>query len=194
MTIKEACIKVLTELGGRAPLKIICVMVQETVSLKGATPYNSICTELITHPSDFRRTPGRKGVWELTSYQDEVTELKQTIKEKDAEIFELKSKIEILENKQTVEEFVGKLIKATKSLFKIHREYADFVRQVLEFLGFTKEAEELGAWIEYKENRLADAVEKIAERPALSVDVKAGAHAQISEQGITNQYPLISNR
>ena len=194
MTIKEACIKVLTELGGRAPLKIICVMVQETVSLKGATPYNSICTELITHPNDFRRTPGRKGVWELTSYQDEVTELKQTIKEKDAEIFELKSKIEILENRQTVEEFVGKLIKATKSLFKIHREHADFVRQVLEFLGFTKEAEELGAWIEYKENRLADAVEKIAERPALSVDVKAGAHAQISEQGITNQYPLISNR
>ncbi len=194
MTIKEACIKVLTELGGRAPLKIICVMVQETVSLKGATPYNSICTELITHPNDFRRTPGRKGVWELTSYQDEVTELKQTIKEKDAEIFELKSKIEILENRQTVEEFVGKLIKATKSLFKIHREHADFVRQVLEFLGFTKEAEELGAWIEYKENRLADAVEKIAERPALSVDIKAGAHAQISEQGITNQYPLISNR
>ena len=181
-------------MGGRAPLKIICVMVQETVSLKGATPYNSICTELITHPNDFRRTPGRKGVWELTSYQDEVTELKQTIKEKDAEIFELKSKIEILENRQTVEEFVGKLIKATKSLFKIHREHADFVRQVLEFLGFTKEAEELGAWIEYKENRLADAVEKIAERPALSVDIKAGAHAQISEQGITNQYPLISNR
>ena len=25
MTIKEACIKVLTELGGRAPLKIICM-------------------------------------------------------------------------------------------------------------------------------------------------------------------------
>lgn len=188
MTIKEACIKVLTELGGRAPLKIICMKVQETVTLKGATPYNSICTELITHPNDFRRTPGKKGLWELTSYQEEMAELKQTIKEKNDEISFLISKIEMLEKRPTVEEFIRKLVKATKSLFKIHRAHADYIRQALEVLGFTKDAEELASWIEHQENRLADAVEKMAEKPAVQVDIKDGAHAQISEQSIVNQH------
>ena len=194
MTIKEACIKVLTDLGGRAPLKLICMMVQEIVTLKGATPYNSICTELITHPNDFRRTPGRKGLWELTSYQDEVTELKRTVKDRDDEICDLKSKVAMLERRQTVEGFVRKCIDDAKKLFRVHRENADPLRQLLDVSGYADEAEELGAWIEHKENRIVDAVEKIAERPLLSVDINAGAHAQISEQGITNQYPLISNR
>ena len=81
MTIKEACIKVLTESGGRAPLKILCMKVQELVVFKGATPYNSICTELLTHPKDFRRTEGKKGWWELTSFQEEMAELKQQVAE-----------------------------------------------------------------------------------------------------------------
>ena len=35
MTINEACIKVLTELGGKAPLKLICLKVQEIVVFRG---------------------------------------------------------------------------------------------------------------------------------------------------------------
>ena len=77
MTIKEACIKVLTESGGRAPLKILCMKVQELVVFKGATPYNSICTELLTHPKDFRRTEGKKGWWELTSFQEVMNDYKR---------------------------------------------------------------------------------------------------------------------
>lgn len=61
MTIKEACIKVLTESGGRAPLKILCMKVQELVVFKGATPYNSICTELLTHPKDLEQKVKRDG-------------------------------------------------------------------------------------------------------------------------------------
>ncbi len=67
----------LTELGGRAPLKLLCMKVQEIVVFKGATPYNSICTELINHPKNFRRTEGKKGWWELVSYQEEVAALKK---------------------------------------------------------------------------------------------------------------------
>jgi hypothetical protein len=96
--------------------------------------------------------------------------------------------VELLEKRPTVEEFIRKLVKATKSLFKIHRDHADYIRQALEVLGFTKDAEELASWIEHKENRLADAVEKMAEKPAVQVDIKAGAHAQISEQSIVNQH------
>ena len=36
-----------------------------------------------------------------------------------------------------------------------------------------------------------EALREIAARPAVQIDVKAGSHAQISEQGITNQYPQL---
>ncbi len=41
---------------------------------------------------------------------------------------------------------------------------------------------------------LTEAVMKVANKPAMLVDVKAGAHAQITEQGIINQYPELPNK
>lgn len=194
MTQKDALEQALKELGGRAHLQDIYPVALKYITHKeGSKIYDSL-RGCIHDKRRFRRSPGMPTGWyELISFQEEIANLKQGIAKRDEEISSLKEKVELLEKRPTVEEFVRKLVKATKSLFKIHRAHADFIRQVLELLGFTDEAEELGAWIEHKENRIVDAVEKIAERPLLSVDVNAGAHAQISEQGITNQYPLISN-
>ena len=100
MTINEACIKVLTELGGRAPLKLLCAKVQEIVVFKGATPYNSICTELINHPKNFRRTEGKKGWWELVSYQEEVAALKkenEELKESNKRLTSIPKEAEFIE-------------------------------------------------------------------------------------------------
>lgn len=42
--------------------------------------------------------------------------------------------------------------------------------------------------------QIKEATQKMAERPAVQVEVKEGAHAQISEQGITNQYLELPNK
>ena len=42
--------------------------------------------------------------------------------------------------------------------------------------------------------QMAEATQKMAEKPAVQIDVKEGAHAQISEQGITNQYLELPNK
>lgn len=143
--------------------------------------------------TDTFRSP-KRGWWELVSYQEEISNLKQKIQSQEGEISYLKAKIETLEKRQTVEDFVKSQVKTTKQLFMVRRGDADSIRQILGVVGYAKEAEELAAWIEYKENRLTNAVEKIADRPAVQVDVKDGAHAQISELGITNHYPQLENK
>lgn len=42
--------------------------------------------------------------------------------------------------------------------------------------------------------QMAEATQKMAEKPAVQIDVREGAHAQISEQGITNQYMELPNK
>jgi arginine deiminase len=158
MTINEACIKVLTELGGKAPLKLICLKVQEIVVFKGATPYNSICTELINHPKNFRRSEGQKGWWELTSYQEEVAELKSQI-------------VELTEtNKQLIAipkeaEFVDRFLKEVMNEYKRKRGEADPIRNILRHMGHEEAAAVLDAWIDEKEDELTKALLRLAEKP-----------------------------
>lgn len=194
MTQKDALEQALKELGGRAHLQDIYPVALKYITHKeGSKIYDSL-RGCIHDKRRFRPSPGMPTGWyELISYQEEIAKLNEEIAKKDKEISSLKVKVELLEKRPTVEDLIRKLVKATKSLFKIHRAHADFVRQVLELLGFTKDAEELAAWIEYKENRLADAVEKMAEKPTVQVDIKAGAHAQISEQGIANQHAPVNS-
>ena len=189
MTQKEALEQALKELGGRAHLQDIYPIALKYITHKeGSKIYDSL-RGCIHDKRRFRHSPGMPTGWyELISYQDEIAKFKQEIVKRDEEISSLKRKVELLEKRPTVEDFIRRLVKATQSLFKIHRSHADYIRQALEVLGFTKEAEELASWIEHKENRLADAVEKMAEKPAVQVDIKAGAHAQISEQSIVNQH------
>ena len=144
MTINEACIKVLTELGGRAPLKLLCMKVQEIVVFKGATPYNSICTELINHPKNFRRTEGKKGWWELVSYQEDIACRNQRIKELEEDNARLK-------NVRTEDDFVKKFVQETKHFFKHDRKKADTIRQIMIKVGRSDADKELDAWIEGRE-------------------------------------------
>ena len=158
MTINEACIKVLTELGGRAPLKLLCIKVQEIVVFKGATPYNSICTELINHPKNFRRTEGKKGWWELVSYQEEVATLKK-------ENEELKERNNVLIAIPKEAEFIEKFLAEVMNEYKRKRPDADPIRNILRHMGHEEAAAVLDAWIDEKEDELAKALLKLAEKP-----------------------------
>ena len=156
--VNEACIKVLTEVGGKAPLKLICLKVQEIVVFRGATPYNSICSELINHPKNFRRSEGQKGWWELTSYQEEVANLKSKI-------------VELTEtNKQLIAipkeaEFVDRFLKEVMNEYKRKRGEADPIRNILRHMGHEEAAAVLDAWIDEKEDELTKALLRLAEKP-----------------------------
>ena len=154
MTIKEACVKVLTTEGGKAPLKLICAKVQKLVVLKGATPYNSICTELITHPNDFRRSEGQKGWWELTSYQEEVATLRKENKE-------LRESNNVLIGIPKEAEFVDRFLKEVMNEYKRKRGEADPIRNILRHMGHEDAAAVLDAWIDEKEDELKKALEKL---------------------------------
>jgi hypothetical protein len=151
MTINEACIKVLTELGGRAPLKLLCMKVQEIVVFKGATPYNSICTELINHPKNFRRTEGKKGWWELVSFQEEIASRDKRIKELEEVNARLKSV-------KTEDDFVRRMVAEAKILYKHDKDSMDVIRQILHNLGRSDAEEELDAWIEGRVYKPSDTV------------------------------------
>ena len=153
MTINEACIKVLTELGGRAPLKLLCAKVQEIVVFKGATPYNSICTELINHPKNFRRTEGKKGCWELVSYQEEIASRDRRIKELEEENARLKSV-------KTEDDFVERFVKKVKHNLKRDKKTVEEIRKLMDALGRSDADKELDDWLQGKDKKVVKQVTK----------------------------------
>ena len=73
LTHKEAVKKVLKELGGRARLWDIYPRVIPLVKYKPGSDIKATLRRLLqTTPNLFRRTEGRKGWWELVSFQEEL--------------------------------------------------------------------------------------------------------------------------
>ena len=155
MKQKEAIEKALQELGGRATLQDINPLAMEDGDFSGSQkPKNTIRNCLQKSPKSFRPSPGMpKGWWELISFQEEIARRDQYIKELEAEAKERNREIEVLKRRPTVDDFVKRLVSATKKLFGINRKHADYVRQVLLKLGRDEEQEELLLWIEHKEKK-----------------------------------------
>ena len=159
MTISEACEKALKDLGGRAHLSDIYPRVLKMVKLTGATPTNSIRTEMKNHPLLFRHSPNKpRGWWELTSYQEEIVELKSQIEELTEE------------NKQLIAipkeaDFVDRFLKEVMNEYKRKRGDADPIRNILRHMGHEEAAAVLDAWIDEKEDELTKALLRLAEKP-----------------------------
>ena len=141
MTISEACVKALNELGGRALLSDIYPRVMKLVEIKSATPDASIRAELQNHPMLFRRTPDKRGWWELVSFQEEIAS-------RDRRIAELESENTNLKSVKTEDDFVKRLVKETKNLYKHEKDKIEVIRQILYKVGRSDAEEELDAWIE----------------------------------------------
>jgi len=145
MTQKEAIIKALEKLGGRAQLKGIYPIAMELVHFGGKTPENTIRNYLQTHPKDFRHSDGKPdGWWELTSFQEEVAEMK-------AEIKNLKEENERLRAVPTEDDFVNKLVTDAENRYKYEKDMIKAIRTILYNLGRTEDAAKLDACIEGKE-------------------------------------------
>ncbi|MBR6606494.1 MAG: hypothetical protein IKK92_11645, partial [Prevotella sp.] len=70
---------------------------------------------------------------------------------RDAQIAELTDEIKRLKAIKTEDDFVRRMVKETKLLYKHEKEKTDVVRQILYKLGRSDEEAELDAWIEGKE-------------------------------------------
>lgn len=155
MTQKEAIIKVLKELGGRAKLTDIYPRVIKLVYFKPDSDMQAtIRAIMLRDPTNFRRTEGKKGWWELTSYQEEIVC-------RDEEIARLKAEVERLRKVPTEDDFVKRFIEATKTQFKFRPQAADAVRQIMDKMGRNDAEAILGTWIEGKENKHAVAIGKV---------------------------------
>ena len=117
-------------------------------------PKNTIRNCLQKSPKSFRPSPGMPKGWsELISFQEGIARRDQYIKELEAEAKERNREIEVLKRRPTVDDFVKRLVSATKKLFGINRKHADYIRQVLLKLGRDEEQEELLLWIQHKEKK-----------------------------------------
>lgn len=154
MTQKEAIIKVLTDLGGRAHLKSIYPRVAQLVAFKeGSDSQATIRNHLQTHPEHFRQTEGMKGYWELVSFQEEIASLKQEINDLKNQLLEKDRTIEDLKTVKTEDDFVKRLLKETKKMFNHERSKAVGISQLLDKMGRCNDFEDLDAWIEGRERR-----------------------------------------
>lgn len=186
MTQIEAVEKALKILGGQAELRFIYLV---AIDLIGEHNSNNIRANirrcLNSNPKLFCPIKEKgDGWWGLVSYQNELNE-------KDNKIMELQAEVKAWESRTTLEDFMKLLLEVTMNLFRIRRQNADFVRQVLSVMGLKKEEAVLAAWIENKENQLLEAIRELAKNPKVQVNVKPGATAQITEQGITNNYLIL---
>ena len=134
-------------------MKLLCAKVQEIVVFKGATPYNSICTELINHPKNFRRTEGKKGWWELVSYQEEIASRDKRIKELEEENARLKSV-------KTEDEFVARFVKKVKHNLKRDKKTVEEIRKLMDALGRSDADKELDDWLQGKDKKVVKQVTK----------------------------------
>ena len=146
MTQKEAIIKALEMLGGRAQLKDIYPLAIEIGDFSRSQNMKATIRNcLLTNPKDFRHSDGKPvGWWELTSFQEEIAEMK-------AEIKNLKEENERLRAVPTEDDFVNKLVTDAENRYKYEKDMIKAIRTILYNLGRTEDAAKLDAWIEGKE-------------------------------------------
>ena len=159
-TQKEAARKALEILGGRAQMKYICLVAAHLIghNTQAKDVKNNVRREIYTNSTLFQRVPDMPdGWWELVSYQEEIAV-------RDNEIEALKAEVERLKKVPTEDDFVKKLIKATKTQFRFKRNEADAVRQVMDKLGRSDADADLTAWMEGRENKASVSIGKLEVR------------------------------
>jgi hypothetical protein len=167
MTQKEAIIKALDALGGRAKLVDIYPRVIQLAKFKpDSDKQATIRTTLQRHPECFRSSTGKpKGWWELVSYQKELAELKNKV----AELTET-NKLIIAIPKEA--EFIDKFLKEVMNVYKYERKKADPIRIIMRTLGHEEAAEVLDAWIDEKEDELKKALDKLSKLTIAPINVQ----------------------
>ena len=150
-TQKEAARKALEILGGRAQMKYICLVAAHLIgdNTQAKDVKNNVRREIYTNSTLFQRVPNMPdGWWELTYYQEEMDGLKREIDELKGQLAMKDKTIEELKAVKTEDDFVQRIVRETKRLYKHEKEKTEVIRQILYKVGRGDAEEELDAWIE----------------------------------------------
>ena len=142
MTQKEAIIKALKNLGGKATLNEIYPIAYSLADFSGSKDWKATIRWYLQKETDSFRS-AKRGSWELLSYQEDIARRDKRIKELEAEIARLRGKTE--------DDFVKRLVRETKHLYKHEKDKIEVIRQILYKVGRNDAEEELDAWIEGRE-------------------------------------------
>ncbi len=143
MTQREALKQALEKLGGRARLQDLYPLVLKVIKwIPDSDIEATLRTTLKRNPSDFRHSPGKpSGWWELTSFQEEIAEMK-------AEIQTLKDENERLRAVPTEDDFVDRFVMQVKTFLKRDTDTVDEIRKILVALNRSDAAKNLDSWID----------------------------------------------
>jgi hypothetical protein len=156
MTQKEATVKALKDLGGRAKLPDIYLHVVKLLGKNSISEIEAPVRGLLQRDKLlFRRPPDKPTGWyELTSYQEEVAALRK-------ENEELKESNKRLMSIPKEAEFIERFLDEVMDVYKYDRKKADPIRIIMRTLGQENAVPVLTAWIDEKEDELAKALEKL---------------------------------
>ena len=157
MNQKEAVIEALKKLGGRAHLSDIYKFAYPLADWSGSQNWQNTLRWYLQKGTDTFRSP-KRGWWELVSYQEELATLKK-------ENEELKERNNILMAIPKEADFIEKFLAEVMNEYKRKRPDADPIRNILRHMGHEEAAAVLDAWIDEKEDELAKALLKLAEKP-----------------------------
>lgn len=149
MTQREALKRALDHLGGRAQLQDLYPLVLKDITYKPDSDIEAtLRTTLKRNPTDFRHSPGKPvGWWELTSFQEDVAQMKTHIQE-------LEEENERLRKVPTEDDFVERFIKQVKTFLKRDKKSVDEIRKILVALNRADAAKDLDNWIEENDTPL----------------------------------------
>jgi hypothetical protein len=154
MTQKEAIIKVLENYGGRAKLTDIYPHVIKMAEFKPDSDKKAtIRTTLQRNPQYFRQSKGKKGSWELVSYQEEIASRDKRIKELEEDNARLKSV-------KTEDDFVARFVKKVKHNLKRDKKTVEEIRKLMDALGRPDADKELDDWLQGKDKKVVKQVTK----------------------------------
>ena len=180
MNQKEAIIAALEKLGGRASLNDIYTIAYPLADWSGSNNWKATLRWYLQKDAASFRSP-KRGWWELVSYQEEVSALRQKIADLKAQLAEKDKVIEELRKVPTEDAFVKKLIKATKTLFRFKRNEADAIRQVMDKLGRSDADADLTAWMEGRERKPSISIDKLEIRQGgTNIDTNYGPNIEHS--------------
>lgn len=149
MTQKEALEQALKDLGGRAPLKdIYPIALKYCTHKEGSKIKEALRSCIHRDRSKFIPSPGKPvGWWELTSFQEDVAQMKTHIQE-------LEEENERLRKVPTEDDFVERFIKQVKTFLKRDKKSVDEIRKILVALNRADAAKDLDSWIEENDTPL----------------------------------------
>lgn len=185
ITQTDYAVMALEKLGGCAQMKDICILAKAYIGEDSSAEKveNNVRRVIYTHPKLFSRVEGKdEGWWQLNTHRDEIASLKSQIAERDGVI-------ERYKNIRTEDDFIKMLMPELMEAYKYERKALNPFRLILRNKGYDSAAKVLDAFIKEKDEELAKALQKLADKPSVHVEVKAGAQAQISKEGITNLLP-----